>query len=64
MALLNEADAVYLGTAAADRVYLGSTMVWEPSASGLQPPTDVSATTSGTLAAPTGLDGYAVGGGV
>lgn len=29
---LDLADAVYLGTAAADRVYLGSTLVWEPAA--------------------------------
>lgn len=38
MTLLNEADAIYLGDTAADRVYLGSTLVWEPEAVSVGPP--------------------------
>lgn len=34
MPLLNTADALYRGTTPVDRVYLGSTLVWESAASG------------------------------
>jgi hypothetical protein len=30
MPLLNTADAIYLGAAAADKVYLGTVQVWPP----------------------------------
>ena len=47
MALLNAADAVYLGATKVDRIYLGSTLVWSPP----PPPVDsfVTADTVGPL---------------
>lgn len=34
MPLLNEADKIYVGSALAAKVYLGSTQVWPPSITG------------------------------
>lgn len=34
MVLLNDADAVYLGDLVADKIYLGTSLVWEPTVTG------------------------------
>ena len=41
MTLLNTADAIYIGDRAADRVYLGANLVWEP-AGGAWTPAEIS----------------------
>jgi hypothetical protein len=38
MTLLNTADKVYIGGTAADRVYLGANLVWEPAPAGIVAP--------------------------
>jgi hypothetical protein len=41
MALLNTADAIYIGATPADKVYLGSNLVWEPAAGGPWTPHEI-----------------------